>query len=105
MANPAVLFSSRALCLALLSNFIKCFASPLALVCNDVTLWCLISSSKAKSVISFEVNVGPLSVSTCFGVPWIAKTSFSLFCGRRVYYFYVLESCSFVNDNLIVMVV
>ena len=73
------MFSSRALYFALLSNFIKCFASPLALVCNDVTLWCLNSSSKAKSVISFEVNVGPLSVSTCFSCPMDSEDFFFVF--------------------------
>ena len=66
-------------CLALLSNFIIFLSSSLAWVYDGVTLWCLNSSSKAKPVNSFEVNAGPLSVSTCSDVPCVAKTFFSLF--------------------------
>ena len=69
--------SSRALCSVLFSSCIKFSASPFALGCNGVIRWCLKPSSAASPHTPLKVNAGPLSDSSCSGVPYVANTFLS----------------------------
>ena len=62
----------------------KLSASPFARACSGVTRWWWNPSVLANSANSLELNGGPLSDSSCLGVPWVANMVFSLsLVGRK----------------------
>ena len=62
----------------LFNTFMKLSASPFALGCSGVTLWCSNPISSANPLKSVELNGGPLSDSTFFGIPCVANIFLSL---------------------------
>jgi hypothetical protein len=98
MAVALSLFCKVAICSVLLSTFMNALASPFALGCNGVILWCSKPSSMAKFAKSMELNGSPLSLSNLLGMPCVAKIflSFSFVCLHAVV-------CSFSTSGYLLL--
>ena len=70
--------SMCAICSVLFSTFVELSASPFALVCSPVTLWCSNPNSSANNLRSVELNGGPLADSIFLGIPCVTNIFLSL---------------------------